>query len=239
MKKFSALVFLLSFSALIGGAMSFGIETVYQVDLNPVPIVGGAVVVGCVLDYFKMVPTNVMTLTMSNITKSAGDNIGGTTGTGYIAEISTFTTITEPVDYLSATTFTELAENDTAFVFATGGRFYEVYITPNKGKLDYKEQGEEDGKSYKPEGEIFVPGDDIATMGFLGWMKNQKFIILKKMANKRVHQIGTKDAPATLVGEWTSATNSSGVKGSTIKYSTAYASTPIIYTQAIQLTPTP
>lgn len=237
MKKFIALISLLTFSLLIGGAAAIVSEMVFEAQVNPVLFAGGAFVSSLALNHFKMLPKNVLAITMSNITKSAGDNIGGTTGTGYIAEISTFTTITEPVEYSTAVSFTELAENDTPFVFATGGRFYECYITPNKGKLDYKEQGEEDGKSYKPEGEIFVPGDDIATMGFLTWMKNNKFILLKKMANKRVHQIGTKDAPCTLVGEWTSATNSSGVKGSTIKYSTAYASGPIIYTAAISLTP--
>lgn len=237
MKKFLALINILTFALLLGGAASFTADMAFHASINPVNFAAGSIFIGGILNHYNMLPINVAAITMSNITKSAGDNIGGTTGTGYIAEISTFTTITEPVEYSAATSFTELAENDTPFVFATGGRFYECYITPNKGKLDYKEQGEEDGKSYKPEGEIFVPGDDIATMGFLTWMKNNKFILLKKMANKRVHQIGTKDAPCTLVGEWTSATNSSGVKGSTIKYSTAYASGPIIYTAAISLTP--
>lgn len=238
MKKFLALITLFIFSALVGGAASFVAENVYQVNLDPAPFVAGAFVVGLTLDYFKMIPTNVLSITMQSFSAPTSDNIGGTTGTAYMAEVSTFTTagLTAPVAYDAATTFTEMAENASIFVFSTGGRFWEVYITANTGKLMYKEQGDEDGRSYKPEAEIFYPGDDIAAMGMMRWMKNQKWVVLLKAPNGRVHQIGTREAPARLVGEWESATNSSGVKGMKIKVSTSYASGPIIYTASIPLT---
>lgn len=178
-------------------------------------------------------------ISMTTFTAPTSDNIGGGQGRIYVAPVSTFTAagITEPAAYDDATTLAEMAENADDFVFATGGCFYEVYSTENTNKLSYKEQGDIDGKSYKPEGEIFIPGDDLNTMGLARWMKNQKWIILDPMANGVVHQIGTRAFPAHLIGEWESATNSAGVKGLKIKFTTAVASGPMIYTGIISLTP--
>ncbi len=224
------------FSFVLGTAIAFTAE------INPYACIAG---VGAAMTAVACIGTGTVNSFGINMTagyagpNGTSDNIGGTSGIIYGAATSLFTAagITEPLAYTVATTMVEMAENADDFVFATGGRFWEFYTTENTGKLTYKEQGDMDGKSYKPEGEIFYPGDELSFMGFMRWAKNQKFIFIIPMANGVMHQVGTRAFPASFTGEWESATNSAGVKGAKMKFTTAVVSGPMIYTGAVSLTP--
>lgn len=167
------------------------------------------------------------------------DNMGGTTQRIYFAPISDFATIQKPIP--NPTTFAEKSEIPAAHSFTTGKCFRKIYCTMDKGKFDAKPQGETDGKSFKVEGEFFYPGSELEAHGLASAIKNDNLIMLVEMPDSDVNgyvQIGSEMFQAKISPEFTSATNSSGVRGYTFKYE-YMTSTVYVYTAAIPLTPAP
>lgn len=165
------------------------------------------------------------------------DNMGGTTQRAFLASINDFLSIKTPVS--NPTTFAEKCEIDGAHTFKTGKCFKKIYCTMDKGKLDLKSQGEIDGKSFKIEGEIFYPGSKSDAHGFAAQAKNDNFMLLIEHPDSEINghlQVGTEKFPAKISPEFTTATNSSGVKGFTFKFE-AMASILNVYKNTITLTP--
>lgn len=166
------------------------------------------------------------------------ENMGGTTQRVFFASIAEFLAIQKPVS--NPTTFEAKAKIATAHTFQTGKCFHKAYTTMDKGKLELKSQGETDGKSFKQEFEFFYPGSSAALHGFLGSAKNDSFIFLLEMPDTDITseylQVGTEQFPAKLTGEFTSATNSSGVRGYMVKVE-AMTRIQYVYAAAVSLTP--
>lgn len=165
------------------------------------------------------------------------DNMGGTTQRAFLASINDFLSIKTPVS--NPTTFAEKVEIDGAHTFKTGKCFKKVYCTMDKGKLDLKSQGENDGKSFKVEGEIFYPGSKSEAHGFAAQVKNDNMMLLIEHPDSATNghlQVGTEMFPAKINPEFTTGTNSSGVKGYLFKYE-AMSTAMYIYKNTITLTP--
>lgn len=167
------------------------------------------------------------------------DNMGGFTQRAYFAPVEDFLVIQKPVS--NPTTFEQLVEIATAHTFKSTKCFLKIYCTMDRGKLENKVQGETDGKSFRTEGEIFVPGSEAKAHGFAAAVKNGRFIILLEQSDSDVNghlQVGTEMFPAKIDPEFTVASNAAGVRGHVFKF---YANTPrqYIYTAAISTTPAP
>lgn len=164
------------------------------------------------------------------------DNMGGLTQRAYFARISDFLVIATPD--LNTTLADTVTINDDHTFNATKC-FKKIYCTMDKGKVDLKGQGDNDGKSFKQEGEIFYPGSLAEAHGFAAQAKNDNFVFLMEhpdSAENGFLQIGTEMFPAKINPEFTTATNSGGVKGYTFKIE---AMTPrqYVYVGAVTLTP--
>lgn len=165
------------------------------------------------------------------------DNMGGLTQRLYFARVQDFLSIKVPV--APFTTPDDLVTISTAHTFNTGKCFKKLYCTMDKGKLDAKGQGEIDGKSFKLEGEIFYPGSLADAHGFASQVKNDNFILLVEQPDSADNghiQVGTEMFPAKISPEFTTATNSSGVKGYTFKFE-AMSPRVYVYSGTIALTP--
>lgn len=168
------------------------------------------------------------------------ENMGGTTQRSFFASIGDFLAIQKPVS--NPTTFGAKSEIATAHTFKTGKCFKKIYTTMDKGKLELKSQGETDGKSLKQEFEFFYPGSSADIHGFIGSAKNDSFIFLLEMPDTDITgeylQVGTEQFPAKLTGDFTSATNSSGVRGYMVKVE-AMTRIQYVYTAAVTVVPAP
>ncbi len=167
------------------------------------------------------------------------DNMGGFTQQLFFAPVNDFLVIQTVVS--NPTTFDQLVEIATAHTFKTGKCFLKGYCTMDRGKQDNKIQGDTDGKSFRIEGEFFLPGSLPKAHGFAAAAKNERFILLMEQidSDSSGHlQVGTEMLPAKIDPEFTVATNASGVRGHVFKY---YANTPrqYIYTGAVSTTPAP
>ncbi len=231
MRKFLHIFYVMLF--LIGIAFTFA--SFFEATVQAVTAIFAVLfVLSLVIPY----PGNALhVIALQNLDGPDGteDNIGGTKKVIYVAIKSDFTTITEPVSFTTATTFAELAENTVAFTFVATKHFWKIYCTADTGKLMYKEQGEEDGKSYEAELEFFYPGSKAAAMGFMRYAKNNQWIVIVPLADGTMHQLGTADFPANIAGEFDSSNNKGGRRGTKFKVSVAVASGPIIYTGAVAL----
>lgn len=148
------------------------------------------------------------------------NNMGGTTQRAFLAPIRFFTTIAKPV--ASPTTLAERVEIDGPHTLAATKFFKKVYCTMDKGKVDLKPQGDTDGASFKQEGELFYPGNESEAHGFADLVKNDNFIIIIETPDTqdsgKYLQVGTEMFPAKIKPEFTTGTNSSGVRGYTFKF---------------------
>lgn len=174
-----------------------------------------------------------------NLEAPAGvtENMGGTTARILFASIGDFASIQKPV--ASPATLDEIVEIATAHTFNTGLGFLTGYCTEDKGKLDLKGQGERDGRSFKQEGEFFYPGSAKMAHGLASQAKNDKFILLVEMPDSDVAgylQVGTEKFPASIDPEFTTGTNSSGVRGYIFKFS-AMTDKQYIYDATVTLKP--
>ena len=164
------------------------------------------------------------------------DNMGGTTQRVFFSPVGDFLAIQKPT---VSTTYASKSEITVAHTFKTGKCFKKAYCTMDKGKVDAKSQGETDGKSFKMEGEFFLPGSLADAHGFASICKNDNFILEVEMPDSDANgyiQVGTEMFPCKISPEFTSATNSSGVRGYTFKYE-AMTPTVFVYNAAVTVTP--
>jgi hypothetical protein len=164
------------------------------------------------------------------------ENMGGLTQRIYFAPISDFLVIQKPT---VGTTFASKSAITAAHTFKPTKYFNIAYSTADKGKVDGKGQGEQDGKSFKQEGEFFYPGSKAEAHGFASAAKNDNFILLCEMPDSDTNgliQVGTEMFPAKIEPEFTSATNSAGVRGYMFKF-TAMTPTIHVYSAAVTVAP--
>ena len=166
------------------------------------------------------------------------ENMGGTTQRVFYASIGDFLAIQKPVS--NPATFAEKSAISTAHTFKTGKCFKKIYCTMNKGKVDAKGQGETDGKSLKQEAEIFYPGSSAELHGFMGAVKNDSFVFLFETPDTddtgEYLQVGTEQFPAKFTGEYTTATNSEGVRGYNCKIE-SMTRIQYVYSAAVTVVP--
>lgn len=233
MKPVFAIITFLCLSVFSGDALAtaFGLDTASTIGA----IAGSGLILG-----FTGVFNGVLPVTLASLSGPSGtsQNIGGTKSIMYYAETSDFTTIQEPVNYGSITTFASAVAVSTAHVFATGGCFYSIYCTRDKGSVKCEKQGEEDGISFKYTGKVFYPGSEQDFLGFIRIVTAKKFVTLHPTGNGTVHQIGTTQFPASLSGSYDSGEGATALAGGEIM-AEATALGPINYTGTISLTPAP
>jgi hypothetical protein len=177
-------------------------------------------------------------LAYTSVSRPAGGtkNMGGTKAYIFFAALGDFATIgTLPP---TPTTFDQLAVISDDHTFITGKCFRRLPCTIDKGTAKYAMGGERDGRSWKPEGEIIIPGDNPIAMGLLNQVANDQVILLIGMPSGRVIQIGTEDFPTELMGEFDIQKNSTGLKGFPVKFSTL-APDMLQYAGVISETPAP
>lgn len=161
-------------------------------------------------------------------------NMGGLTQTIYIAPVRDFATI----EAVAAAPATEAAavEITGTHVFSTGKKFMKVYCTLDKGEVSFEPQGERDGRSFKQLAKIFHPGAGVDEAGFAALSANDKFIVIVKMPDGKMIQIGSADFYAEIIGKFGSGTNSGGLRGYEFEIS-SMAPVNYIYSGTIALTP--
>lgn len=167
------------------------------------------------------------------------DNMGGLTQRAYFARLSDFLSLKTPV--VSPTTPAEMVAITATHTFKTGKCFKQLYCTMDKGQLEAKTQGDTDGKSLKLEGKLFYPGSLAEAHGFASLCKNDNFVILAEHPDSAANgyiQTGTEMFPAKIDPEFTTATNSSGVKGYMFTFY-AMSARVYVYSGAVTLTPAP
>jgi hypothetical protein len=139
------------------------------------------------------------------------DNMGGILQKVYAAPIRYFDSIKKVAT--SPTTLAGLVDITDTHTFLTDMGFHKFYCTQDKGMVDAEPQGDRDGRSYKQDAKFFYPGSDSELHGFASMAKNDRFIFLAPMVDGTLMQIGTEDFPAEILGKFTTATNSGGVRG--------------------------
>jgi hypothetical protein len=171
------------------------------------------------------------------------DNIGGIATTMYYAPISNFNVIQDTAETLSSFVpgtddYEDLAEITASHTFLSGHGFNTLYNTANTGMVEFPQQGERDGYSMKIVLKFFYPGMDSVLLGFLRRVKNDRLLVLARMMDNSVLQIGSKLAPAYMRIESGGTSNQEGGRrGFNVIVECPVTSGPIKYTGTITLQP--
>ena len=182
-----------------------------------------------------------MAITYSDVAGLGGKkNQGGLKQFFYWAPKDTFASIAAVP--AAPTTFDQLVEIATDHTFNTGGKFYKIYCTMDKGEFEAPAAGEHDGLVWAPTAKVFIPGDDPVNLGLVSQMMRDYGIFLfpgitEQMAS-RFYQIGIEDMWGYAKPSFNAGKNRDGLKGTEIEI-TSNQPDPIIYSGAIQLTPAP
>ncbi|WP_338812717.1 hypothetical protein V9L05_15230 [Bernardetia sp. Wsw4-3y2] len=121
-------------------------------------------------------------------------------------------------------------------VFKTGGRFYKLYSTREKGEIRYSMEGEDDSKSITSMLEIYVPGQSAQILGWIDANKNQDFVFLVRETCGNWRLMGDSCWPCKMdTAEGTTGKTRSDAKGNTIVFSSEGMAP--VYTGVRQETP--
>lgn len=167
------------------------------------------------------------------------DRMGGTTNRIFYSPKRYITTMTDvlALDDVSATSLAEFVEITDPHVFAAGKGAHVLYCTLDKGSADWATQGELDGRSFKGTLKGFTPGLDPELLGFFAMAQNDQFVVWPELPDGKLLQFGSPRFSAYLIAtNIGTATNSSGVKGTTWEV-TYMESRPYIYSAALTLFP--
>lgn len=124
------------------------------------------------------------------------ENMGGFRNYLYLIPISHIATEAELVD--NPTTDAEHVTLVGSHVLVAGKYWKKIYATPNTIKLTPEPQGEIDGQSFKPKGELFSPGSGDAVNALARQVNNGNFVLVLVEENGRRIQVGSKGHPARL-----------------------------------------
>jgi hypothetical protein len=133
----------------------------------------------------------------------------------------------------------ELAEITENHVLAASKKFTKIYCEYDSGELQSKMQGDRGGRSIKNELAFFTPGATKENIGTLNQAMNDRFLALVPTATTHLDgkyvQIGIKEFPAEMMGDFTTGKNSSGARGVNWKIESG-APGVILYSGTVDLT---
>lgn len=161
------------------------------------------------------------------------NNMGGTAQIVYWAPVSDILTFAKP-----AAAPANPYVNTLPFVMKQGKRFYELYTTIDTSEIDLGENGEIDGKSFKPSVKLFYPGLKPDGVQFINQIKNDKIVMLVPLADDTIVQIGMEKFFAYASASFKSTTTSGRGKGTEITVM-SYQPNIYLYAAAVPLTPAP
>lgn len=171
------------------------------------------------------------------------DNMGGLVGNIFFIPADDVNVIPA----LSAVGSLEMAAGD--ITAKVGKRWWQVYHTPETGKVDYNTVGELDAKSKENMLEFFYPGDDVTLAEQERLLQNTPGLYAAKDTKGNLRILGltnldpagtvlTLDSPANLVTSNGSTGAARGDRRGTtfvVKHSAAHR--PVVYKGVISLTP--
>lgn len=139
------------------------------------------------------------------------DNDPGLEQTVYIAPLSDFDVIADPIDPPVNPGDTLRITADHTFQATKG--WLQLYTTLDTAKLVSEAIGERDGRGHNPKLDFFHPGGSEAAAEFAYAAKNDAFLILVTTQNGKIIQIGRAGMGADIVGSFNSGTVSSERNG--------------------------
>lgn len=146
---------------------------------------------------------------------NGADNMGGLKSIMYFIPYGDIDTIPE---FKTTTGAGDTVTIDGNIVPATGKGFYELYTTLDTADLKAKITGERDSRGLEIELKCFTPGNTPAMAENVRRMKNDTFIVLVKDINSTtadpiIYQLGIKELPCEIFGEYSTGTLSKDRKG--------------------------
>jgi hypothetical protein len=151
-------------------------------------------------------------------------NMGGTAQICYFAPVDDVLTWGAPAaspanQYVLAT----------AHTMKTGKKFHKAYITLDTGDLEFGENGEMDGRSFKSTFKFFYPGASDDALQLANEIKNDKLIFLVELPDGKVFQLGSSRFFCSVKGNFKTTTTSGRGRGFEF---TVECYTPYIYRYA-------
>lgn len=137
--------------------------------------------------------------------------MGGTQQIGYFGSIPDFQTIAKPT-----APFTNPEDEyviKTPHAMKTGKKMLEFYTEQNRGEVMYEAIGSLDSTGFKATAKAFIPSDSKKLNYLANKVRQSKYIVLFPDANGTIHQLGTKEFPATMKLAMKTSTNENGALG--------------------------
>jgi hypothetical protein len=135
-------------------------------------------------------------------------------------------------------TFAQVATIDNPYIMKPTKRFWEIYVTLEKGKADVKLVGERDGRSFETILSGMYPDLDAMILGLMKTIANENVAVIWEDQKGRLWTIGfDSEVPAELVvGEATSGEKIADSKGMKLDFR-GIGDAIYAYDAAIPLTP--
>ena len=136
---------------------------------------------------------------------------------------------------------TSPADSDDAYVITnphvmkSGTKFNTMYCTIDTSSLESGDNGETDGKSFKPLFKFFYPGSRKDAIAFANRCKNDKFVFEVPLADGTMVQIGSQFFCAYIKSNFNSTTTSGRGKGWEFEVM-SFQPDFMLYTAAVPLT---
>ncbi|MGX5854521.1 hypothetical protein ACWKW6_12795 [Dyadobacter jiangsuensis] len=124
----------------------------------------------------------------------------------------------------------------TPHVCKTGKKFTKMYVAIEKGQLQFEALGSREGSGFKVSGTGYIPGDSDDLTYFANEAQADRFIIIMKLANGTLSQVGTEDYPATIRMAHDSETVTGDSSGYAVRIE-AYMPYKLLYSASVPLTP--
>lgn len=135
-------------------------------------------------------------------------NMGGTSQTCYFARVDEINTYSAP-----AASPANQYVMTTAFAMKTGKKFHKGYITQDTGELEFGDNGEIDGKSYKAIFKFFYPGFGDDALQLANDIKNDKLIFIIELPDGKMIQLGSARFFCSVKGNFKTTTTSGRGRG--------------------------
>lgn len=134
-----------------------------------------------------------MSDTIEDIIDLESENVGGIQETEiYYILRKDLDTLSEPVDFDSASTVAEMATISAAHVPASGKGFKKITAIPETGEVASAMEGELDARVFKNSFNFSIKGNKDQVLGVQRQLKDKDMIVLVREFNGQLRQIGSK-----------------------------------------------